>query len=119
MRIASKAADRIEDQIDGANITQATIAFGVATEKALLLAGKPLQRLELNVMAQPHDLYAEMRAITAQITEALRLPPSPRPLMPSFSYPLPLLEIESPEMGSATPLPRSKPPAKFIAWSSP
>jgi hypothetical protein len=29
MRIASKAADRVEDQIDGANITQATVAFGL------------------------------------------------------------------------------------------
>ena len=77
LRIASKAADRIEDQIDGANITQATIAFGVATEKSLLLAGEPLARLELNVMPQPQDLYAEMRAITAQITEALRQTPPP------------------------------------------
>jgi hypothetical protein len=41
LRIANKAADRIEDQIDGANITQATVAFGVATEKALLLSGDP------------------------------------------------------------------------------
>jgi hypothetical protein len=29
MRIASKAADRVEDQIDAANITQATVAFGL------------------------------------------------------------------------------------------
>ena len=77
LRVASKAIDRVEDQIDGANITQATIAFGVATEKSLLLAGEPLQRLELNVIAQPQDIYAEMRAITAQITEALKLPASP------------------------------------------
>ncbi len=34
LRIADKAADRIEDQIDGANITQATIAFGVSREGA-------------------------------------------------------------------------------------
>jgi hypothetical protein len=37
LRIASKAADRVEDQIDGANITQATVAFGVATEKIMLI----------------------------------------------------------------------------------
>ena len=37
IRIAGKAADRVEDQIDGANITQATVAFGVATEKIKLL----------------------------------------------------------------------------------
>jgi hypothetical protein len=44
MRIASKAADRVEDQIDGANITQATVAFGVATEKAMLLMGEQGRR---------------------------------------------------------------------------
>jgi hypothetical protein len=37
MRIAGKAADRVEGQIDGANITQATVALGVATEKIMLL----------------------------------------------------------------------------------
>ena len=37
MRIAGKAADRVEDQIDGANITQATVALRVATEKIMLL----------------------------------------------------------------------------------
>ena len=72
LRVASKAIDRVEDQIDGANITQATIAFGVATEKSLLLAGEPFQRIELNVMTQPQDIYSELRAIQAQITEALR-----------------------------------------------
>ena len=41
LRIADKAADQIENQIDTANISQATIAFGVSTEKALLLAGEP------------------------------------------------------------------------------
>ena len=40
LRITSKAADRVEDQIDGANITQATVAFGVATEKIMLLLGE-------------------------------------------------------------------------------
>jgi hypothetical protein len=40
LRIASKAADRVEDQIDSANITQATVAFGVSTEKIMLLLGE-------------------------------------------------------------------------------
>jgi hypothetical protein len=46
LRIANKAADRIEDQVDGANIAQATVALGVATEKALLLSGDPTLRIE-------------------------------------------------------------------------
>ena len=33
MSLAGKTANRVEGQIDGANITQATVAFGVATEK--------------------------------------------------------------------------------------
>ncbi len=40
LRIASKAADRVEDQINGANITQSTVAFEVMTDKAMLLLGE-------------------------------------------------------------------------------
>jgi hypothetical protein len=39
-RLANKAIDRVEDQIDNANITQATVAFGVSTEKIMLLLGE-------------------------------------------------------------------------------
>jgi hypothetical protein len=41
LRIADKAADRIEDQIDTANITQATIAFGITS---LSLANRAPER---------------------------------------------------------------------------
>ena len=76
LRIADKAADRIEDQIDGANITQATIAFGVSTEKALLLAGEPMCRMEVDF--RPVDIYAEFVRIQIAITEAVKqLPPPP------------------------------------------
>jgi hypothetical protein len=33
MRITSKAADRVENQIDGANITHATVAFGLHADE--------------------------------------------------------------------------------------
>jgi len=46
MRIAHKAADRIEDQIHNANITQATVAFGVAADKINLLSGE-IQQIQL------------------------------------------------------------------------
>jgi hypothetical protein len=72
LRIASKAADRVEDQIGGANITQATVAFGVATEKIMLLlsetgGGVPVQvNLQVNAQAL-HERYAEMvRRLEAQ-----------------------------------------------------
>ena len=44
--LRTAAADRIEDQIDGANITQAVVAFGVATDKAQLLSGDMTARIE-------------------------------------------------------------------------
>jgi hypothetical protein len=72
LRIASKAADRVEDQIDGANITQATVAFGVATEKIMLLLGEagggvPVQvNFQINTQAL-HEKYAELvRKIEAE-----------------------------------------------------
>jgi hypothetical protein len=61
LRIADKAADRIESQIDGANITQATVAFGVATEKVQLLSGDMTARIE-DVPAQGNifQVYADL-----------------------------------------------------------
>ena len=57
LRIANKAADRIEDQVHSANITQATVAFGVATEKALLLSGDPTLHVEHSLqLGEPVDI---------------------------------------------------------------
>jgi hypothetical protein len=64
LRIANKAADRIEDQIDGANITQATVAFGVATDKFQLLFGDATARLEnFNLNMKPVDIAAEFEKL--------------------------------------------------------
>jgi hypothetical protein len=65
LRIASKAADRVEDQIDGANITQATVAFGVATEKIMLLLGEARGGVPVNINLEVnaqllHAKYAEL-----------------------------------------------------------
>jgi hypothetical protein len=77
LRIASKAADRVEDQIDGANITQTTVAFGVATEKMMLLLGEtggvPVQ-VNMQVKAQLlHERYAELIASLPQPPSAMEL----------------------------------------------
>jgi hypothetical protein len=71
-RIASKAADRVEDQIDGANITQATVALGVATEKALLLLGEQAQGvpLQINLSVGVEALHAKYAQMVREI-EAL------------------------------------------------
>ena len=63
-RLANKAIDRVEDQIDGANVTQATVAFGVATEKMMLLLGEtggvPVH-LNLQVTGELlHERYAQL-----------------------------------------------------------
>ena len=69
-RIADKAADRVEDQIDGANITQATVAFGVATEKMLLLlSGDPTIRLEVQPGPGFADLYDRINALHAKLSQ--------------------------------------------------
>jgi hypothetical protein len=74
LRIANKAADRVDNQIDSANITQATVKFGVATEKMMLLLGEaaggnPVQ-INLRVGAEAlHKRYFEM---VAEIKELSR-----------------------------------------------
>jgi hypothetical protein len=70
LRIASKAADRVEDQIDGTNITQATVAFGVATEKIMLLLGElgggvPVA---VNLQFNADLLHARYAALVAEIS---------------------------------------------------
>jgi len=69
-RLANKAIDRVEDQIDGANITQATVAFGVSTEKIMLLLGEsggiPLQ---VNLQIGRELLHARYNELMRQITE--------------------------------------------------
>jgi hypothetical protein len=75
LRIAAKAADRIEDQIDTATITQATIAFGVATEKAQLLTGAPFQHLDVTISVP--NILEQMAQLAQQISQAVGLPQLP------------------------------------------
>src|SRR6266576_2829678 len=68
-RLANKAIDRVEDQIDGANITQATVAFGVSTEKIMLLLGEsggiPLQ---VNLQVTGELLHQRYNELVAEIS---------------------------------------------------
>ena len=72
LRIADRAADRIEDLIDTAPLNMAVPAYGVAIEKALLLSDQPTVRIAVDVSAT--DIYSEFRAVQDQIREALRAP---------------------------------------------
>jgi hypothetical protein len=67
-RLANKAINRVEDQIDDANIMQATVAFGVITEKIMLLLGESGGGVPLHINLYPgvaellHQRYAELIA---------------------------------------------------------
>jgi uncharacterized protein YjcR len=73
LRIADKAADRVEHTIDQAGCSQAAVVYGIATEKALLLGGEPTQYVAVTV--NPTDIYAELRLIQAEIVASVQSPP--------------------------------------------
>ena len=78
LRIASKAADRIEDQIQGANITQSTVAFGVLTDKIQVLSQTdpfaPSQHIHMHL--QHNDVVGKFNSLLAKLEEKARaLPP--------------------------------------------
>jgi hypothetical protein len=68
LRIADRAADQIEDQ--------ATIAFGMATEKSLLLAGEPFQRVDVSLTAD--NIFEQVRSLHVRIVEACAQLPDPQ-----------------------------------------
>ena len=81
-RVAERAWRTVEDKLDDANLAQATICAGVATEKMLLLAGEPMCRMEVDLRPAV-DIHAEFLRIQAKIAEAVaRIQlPSEKPLL--------------------------------------
>jgi hypothetical protein len=81
-RIAKRAYDRVEDQIDSAPLPQAVVTAGVFTEKLQLLSGDATAHaFNLNVnatvdlVAQMEKLHAAIRARNASIArQELALP---------------------------------------------
>jgi hypothetical protein len=76
-RVAERAWSTVEDKLDSANLPQAAICAGSATEKMILLGGEHVQQIKVSITA-PQDIYSELRAIQAEIVAALR--PDPLPL---------------------------------------
>ena len=68
-RVAERAWQTVSDKLEGANLAQATICAGVATDKMLLLAGEPTQRVEV-VIGDASDLYFELASLKARLEAA-------------------------------------------------
>jgi hypothetical protein len=73
MRVAELSVERMEQLAPTANISQATIAFGVATEKMLLLSGE--NTANIHVTVDPGlNLYERFQ----QLHDQLQQPPKPK-----------------------------------------
>src|SRR5438445_2524714 len=73
-RIAKLAADRVEDQIDGATLPQAVVAFGVMTDKVLALSADPaviIRHEHQHLHAHQHHFQAITRGKFDEILDAL------------------------------------------------
>lgn len=83
MRIAHKAADRIEDQIEGASIGQATITFGVATDKINLLSGDPTIQIQHSIGhpdGNPNWIYDRLNEWAAGLNQQAAMAATEQPL---------------------------------------
>jgi transcriptional regulator with XRE-family HTH domain len=93
-RVAERAWRTVEDKLDDANLAQATICAGVATDKMLLLAGEPACRMEVNLRSA--DIHSEFLRLQAEIRDALRDTPPP-----------PLLSVVDAEVVESRPVSES------------
>src|SRR6266851_2835482 len=94
LRIARRAADRIEDQLDEANLSQANFVYGTATDKIGQLSGDPaliIRHEHQHLHAHQHHFQPITRETWDAILDALPDddPPSSltTPIVPSLSPP--------------------------------
>ncbi len=71
-RVAERAWSTVEDKLDGANLAQATICAGIATEKMILLGSEPNLRVEISSLRPTIDIYADFHAAQAEIAQLPR-----------------------------------------------
>src|SRR6266852_5792036 len=76
LRIARRAADRIEDQLDDANLSQANFVYGTATDKIGQLSGDPaliIRHEHAHLHAHKHHFQAiteeNFRELIAQLPD--------------------------------------------------
>ncbi len=71
-RVAERAWSTVEDKLDGANLAQATICAGIATDKMILLGGEQTLRFEIGNLRPEIDIYATFAKLTADIIDAAK-----------------------------------------------
>ncbi len=81
-RVAERAWSTVEDKLDGANLAQATICAGIATDKMILLGGQATQSIQFDFKAT--DIYSDMNRLTAEIVNAVRALPAAEPKLLSI-----------------------------------
>lgn len=70
LRIARRAANKIEEKLDGAPLNQLIPAFGVAIDKVASLSGDPLTQANqqhLHLHLEPVDLIGQFNEIVRKI----------------------------------------------------
>jgi hypothetical protein len=71
-RIAKRAADRVEDEIDDAPLPQAVVTFGVMTDKIVALSNDP-QQISVTLTPQPGpNLFERIQALADSINAKAR-----------------------------------------------
>jgi hypothetical protein len=66
-RIAKRAADRVEDEIDNAPLPQAVVTFGVMTDKIVALSNDPMP-IQVQVTHEPGlNLYERLAELKAKL----------------------------------------------------
>ena len=81
-RIAKRAADRVEDEIEHAPLPQAVVTFGVMTDKVVLLNNDPAMQIQCSVNLGPDPRYLDS---LNRFAESLNIP-KPDPVEPNFAY---------------------------------
>jgi len=94
IRVAKRALDRVEDQLDDANLSQANFVYGTRTDKIALLSGDPaliIRHEQQHLHAHKHHFQAITRENWQQILDALPHDASQSslatPIVPSLSPP--------------------------------
>jgi len=74
IRVAKRALDRVEDQLDDANLSQANFVYGTSTDKIALLSGDPaliIRHEHAHLHAHEHRFRATTRENWQQLLDAL------------------------------------------------